>query len=173
LTSSPADELAKKIQEAIDKNSPGADGAIFLQELKRSTDEIGLRLSSIGAIIVNISEVPGSSLGLRSLKVGESQLPDEPRYYNGRFQHRSTRKEAYIDFTYPALDEIWEDVKGCTVLAAIASVVSAILAEQVQVARATFYPTFYGCLVSRLGETAKKVGVDFHSETVHGPWHNI
>lgn len=113
----------------------------------------------------------------RTLEVGEENLPKQSRNHkhsntDWRFETRSVKKKAYIVFCHPTIDAIWDDVRGCAIGAASAAIVAAILAENYETAEATFYPLFYACLVSRIGDRAREVSVDTRADTEHGCWEN-
>ncbi|QDT66476.1 hypothetical protein [Calycomorphotria hydatis] len=171
------DELIEELQLAIFapvRDKPMQD---FLDYIENDLPQLIINSVGDNRIWVEFDD-GGSVLGCRSLKIGSSNLPNQSRTHkHGRFDYRyetrSARSVAYIDFCHPSINDIWSDVKTCAILAAVASVVAAALAKNYGAAKAVFYPAFIACLTAKIGERlAREVSVGFHTDNEHGCWSN-
>ncbi|MCP4252319.1 MAG: hypothetical protein GY775_02725 [Candidatus Scalindua sp.] len=170
-----SDELTSDIQDAVDDPTRSSDKIAFLAYLKKDLPAEVRAVYDTHNIWLHISEVGGTINNCRQLRVGEGPLPKQSRThkhgdFDYRFETRSVRSVAYIIFCHPDIDDIWTDVRDCATGAAVTAVLAAILAGNYEVARATFYPVFYACLVTKIGERAKEVTVGFETKSEYGCW---
>ena len=170
-------DLTTAIQTAVDADRRDSQQVAFLRYLQEDLPVLVRAVFDHHGVFLSVRDAVHVKDDCRSIFVGESPLPKQSRThkhgdYDYRFETGSVKKTAYIDFCHPTIGEIWEDVRGCAIGAAVTAVVAAILSESFEVAKATFYPMFYACLVSRIGDRAKEVSVDFHTDTEYGCWEN-
>lgn len=164
----PTNELIRNIQSAYDGNRP--DDKSFLNYLKN--DLLSQAMVNHSDVWVEFLEVECGD-GCIRLSTGEENLPNGSRLHKHsdtdyRYETRSVKKIAYIDFHHPTIDQIWGDVKECAIEAAVLTVITAILTEAYDVAMGIFYPIFYECLKEKIHDTAKEVNVEMTSETEYG-----
>lgn len=175
------EELTADIQDALDEPSPpGPDEALFLEYLRKELPRLSAAEFEHELVFLSVRDLDGLSLAgsnCRTISIGEKKLPKDTRTHKHgrwdyRFETRSVKKKAYIEFCHPSMGDIWTDVRECAHGAIVTAVVAAVLAENFAVAKATFYPVFYSCLVSKIGRRAREVSVEFRVETEHGCWEN-
>lgn len=174
-------DITRDIQTAMDAtktDDTDHSGAAFLNYLANDFKrEAIMTLGYLDTIWVKYED-EGSCAdtpNCRRIKLGDGPLPNEHRThrhgkYDLRVETRSQKGVAYIEFTAPNIGDIWEDVKGCAIGSAVLAVIAAILAGDFNTARTLFYPTFYACLVQKIGDRAKEVDVNFTKDVEYSCW---
>ncbi|MHB8063261.1 MAG: hypothetical protein ACYDG2_11600 [Ruminiclostridium sp.] len=173
------DDLITDIQYAVDHGLEDVLSKMFLDYIYLKKD---LLLDAFPFLInkkvlYNIKDVNTTQNSCRQLEVGSEDRPKETRFHKHgpldyRFETRSVNAIAYIKFCHPTINEIWDDVRGCAITAAVSAVVVAILSGNIELAKALFYPSFYACLVSKIGERAKEVEISLFEDKELGCWEN-
>ncbi|WP_280149706.1 hypothetical protein [Bacillus safensis] len=174
-------EITNDIQEAFDgvtTNDSDQSSSAFVDYITNDfRTEANFILGDINKIWLEyFDEGPcPDKPNCRRIKTGNQAFPNEHRTHrHGKFdvrvETRSVRGVAYIDFSHPDIENIWEDVKACAIASAVLAVTAAILTDDFTTARTLFYPSFYACLVSKLGERAKEVDVVFSSDKEYSCW---
>ncbi|MDM5254226.1 hypothetical protein [Bacillus toyonensis] len=175
-------KITRDIQEATDKTTrteSDPESAAFLKYLKGEfLTQAEMVFSDLSTVwLENEDEGPCSadSSNCRRLRIGTDARPNEHRThrhdrFDVRVETRQVRGAAYVEFTSPGIDDIWEDIKACAMGAAIAAVVSAIIVSDFTTARTVFYPAFYACLVEKIGDRAKEVELEFFTDNEYSCW---
>lgn len=176
------DTIISEIQEAVNATlgttGPYPEQAEFLKYFQDDLPDLILQNIDTSGTFSDFKDVPSNFENCKTLYVGEKNITvnarlqqcssfPHPKY---KYQTQSVKKVAYIVFCSPTINDIWGVVRNCAVGAAVAAVTAAILAEQYTLAKATFYPVFYACLVSAIGHLADQVSVDMRCDTEPGSW---
>jgi len=176
-------ELEAIIQKCIDAEidptdeSPDPEAVALLNYFRNDLGRTIEIDGDVEALWLESEEVQSLEANCRSIKIGEGALPNESRLhkhgdFDYRYETRSVKAVAYIDFCHPSLNEIWGDVRSCAVGAAVAAVVAAVIAENYAAAKAVFYPVFYECLRQKIGSRAREVTVKMRMEKKKACWTN-
>ncbi|MBT9250312.1 hypothetical protein [Bacillus halotolerans] len=174
-------EITKDIQAAIDNTATTTSDQSSAAFLNYITNDFRTEASLVSSDLNTIwleyfDEGPcPDKPNCRRIRIGNKTFPNQHRthrhgQFDVRIETRSVRGVAYIDFSHPDIDDIWGDVKACAIGAAVVAVAAAIIAGDVTTARTLFYPSFYACLVAKLGERAKEVDVVFSSDKEYSCW---
>lgn len=170
------DELLEEIRDALDSPVRDPQRTAFLAQLEQLPLLVSAQFD-LSRVFLSVREVHVARAAdtCKTLSVGEvDQLPQTRTHKHGKFdwrwEERSVREVAYIEFCHPTLDDIWSDVRACAGGAAAAAVTAAIVAGNLAAAKALFYPTFYACLVSRIGQRASEVELTYRSDKEYGCW---
>lgn len=173
-------ELIKDIQKAIDSiilNLNDSKLESFLNYLEYDLrQEAELEFSNL--IVWSQVKDEGKceeNLDCRKISLGTHKLPNQSRTHKHgdldyRYETRGAKMKAFASFSSPRIDDIWEDIKTCAIGASITAVIVAISSGDYNTAMALFYPTFYACLASKIGERAKEVDVTFSRNPEYDCW---
>ncbi|MMZ48167.1 hypothetical protein D1872_98280 [compost metagenome] len=169
-------DLIQQVQEAVDshilgEHDEGKEAFLkYLNEDLKTQATLALNYLNTATKLEFkvLDSCSDNGTNCKRTSLGIHNFPNEQRThqhgpFDVRFESRQVTAEAYAEFTHPEIDDIWDDVKGCAIGAAVAAVVTLIVIEDIATAEAIFYPSFYTCLVELIGDRGKEVVVKLES----------
>lgn len=181
-------DLVTEIQKTVDAGeNRNSEQEQFLKYLKEDVSAMvneSVRMDKVEVSIQDVTPdkavaggpVTEEKTNCQILMIGKIPFPNDHRMHQHgsgwkssfKVETRQHEKQAWVEFCGPNINEVWEVVRECTVIAGTAAAVGAIISGA---GAAVFYPVFYTCLEAKIGsDAAKLIGLTFRSEDWHSCW---